>query len=441
MELGDLEGIRRKLDDLLYDFEDYMDVDGFDEERFTEIQSTAKSFALNVIDIIKRLKIDGLPITPPPRLTPFPPLPPLPPLSSLGALQPGSPPLAKTAINLPRPDRRRSKGRSPEVRSATPAQVQPILKETSSDMTKPRGASRLVSDHSKPWRTSSAISVDQLPPYSRQQQPAGSHEDEHNNILAEHGTVDAVIPEIDIVEELRRCSSPDILGEDRSHVRPVDSSSSRKTSQPSAIDMISAFPMPLTTTWASSQHPASAPLRPHPQRVREPMHSNVIAANDIVTYDTMDSHNSLRPTVSKSRAPTKREAENRLLPMHQKDGERASVNTGISRPSNNSSITSPLKEKLDGPLLLPAGNAEVPLPQAGHYHDGLMLAEDCETASMSIKSTAKFGAISSNTDCSLGSNSSLSLMKGFCDGAQSFRKGSHWHGVKKMSGYVAVRTR
>jgi hypothetical protein len=29
-------------------------------------------------------------------------------------------------------------------------------------------------------------------------------------------------------------------------------------------------------------------------------------------------------------------------------------------------------------------------------------------------------------------------MKGFCVGAQAFRQGGHWAGVKRSAGYVAV---
>ncbi|KAJ0115862.1 hypothetical protein J7T55_004031 [Diaporthe amygdali] len=77
-----IEEKRRKLDDLLYDFEDYAEPDTFEPERFTELQAATKSLAMDVIDIIKKMKLDT-PITPPyspPPPSKFPPLPPLPPL-------------------------------------------------------------------------------------------------------------------------------------------------------------------------------------------------------------------------------------------------------------------------------------------------------------------------------------------------------------------------
>lgn len=77
-----IEEKRRKLEDLLYDFEDYAEPDTFEPERFTELQAATKSLAMDVIDVIKKMKLDS-PITPPyspPSPSKFPPLPPLPPL-------------------------------------------------------------------------------------------------------------------------------------------------------------------------------------------------------------------------------------------------------------------------------------------------------------------------------------------------------------------------
>ncbi|KAL1853668.1 hypothetical protein Daus18300_011704 [Diaporthe australafricana] len=77
-----IEEKRRKLEDLLYDIEDYAEPSTFEPERFTELQAATKSLAMDVIDVIKKMKLDT-PITPPyspPSPSKFPPLPPLPPL-------------------------------------------------------------------------------------------------------------------------------------------------------------------------------------------------------------------------------------------------------------------------------------------------------------------------------------------------------------------------
>ncbi|ROT40447.1 hypothetical protein SODALDRAFT_321794 [Sodiomyces alkalinus F11] len=89
-EPGELTDKQRNLEALLYDFEDFIDADSFEAERFKELQAASKSLALAVIEAIRRLAVE----TPPtptsgrtPLLTPltpsmFPPLPPLPPLPS-----------------------------------------------------------------------------------------------------------------------------------------------------------------------------------------------------------------------------------------------------------------------------------------------------------------------------------------------------------------------
>lgn len=80
--LDNIEEKRRLLEDLLYDFEDYTDVDTFEVERFTEVQAATKFLALNVIDIIKKTKLEApvskSPAYSAPSSSKFPPLPPLP---------------------------------------------------------------------------------------------------------------------------------------------------------------------------------------------------------------------------------------------------------------------------------------------------------------------------------------------------------------------------
>lgn len=77
-----MEDKRRRLEDLLYDFEDYTEADTFEADRFTDLQAATKALALNVIDLIKKMKLDApespLPYSPP-ASSKFPPLPPLPP--------------------------------------------------------------------------------------------------------------------------------------------------------------------------------------------------------------------------------------------------------------------------------------------------------------------------------------------------------------------------
>lgn len=105
---------RRALDDLLYDFEDFIEVDTFDEAKCGELQAATKSLALAVIETIRRAKIEPSPVE---AKSPsvFPPLPPLPPLphsmtarpesrsSNLSSTQSVSRPSLKGKESWPRP--------------------------------------------------------------------------------------------------------------------------------------------------------------------------------------------------------------------------------------------------------------------------------------------------------------------------------------------------
>lgn len=75
-----IEERRKRLEDLLYDFEDYTEAATFESERFTELQAAAKALALVVMEVIKKTRFDTptLQMQAPPLPSKFPPLPPLP---------------------------------------------------------------------------------------------------------------------------------------------------------------------------------------------------------------------------------------------------------------------------------------------------------------------------------------------------------------------------
>ncbi|KAM0327441.1 hypothetical protein ACHAQA_005729 [Verticillium albo-atrum] len=73
---GEVKEKQRVLDGLLYDFEDFIEVDSFDEIKFKELQAAAKSLALTIMEAIRGMVIE--PTKELPRPTVFPPLPPLP---------------------------------------------------------------------------------------------------------------------------------------------------------------------------------------------------------------------------------------------------------------------------------------------------------------------------------------------------------------------------
>jgi hypothetical protein len=57
--LDGLTEMRRNLDLILYDFDDYIQLDTFDQDKFSQLQSTTKSFALLAIEVIRRIKIEA----------------------------------------------------------------------------------------------------------------------------------------------------------------------------------------------------------------------------------------------------------------------------------------------------------------------------------------------------------------------------------------------
>ncbi|RBQ96826.1 hypothetical protein VDGD_09086 [Verticillium dahliae] len=73
---GEVKDKQRALDGMLYDFEDYIEVDSFDEAKFKELQAAAKSLALTIMEAVRGMVIE--PTKELPRPTVFPPLPPLP---------------------------------------------------------------------------------------------------------------------------------------------------------------------------------------------------------------------------------------------------------------------------------------------------------------------------------------------------------------------------
>lgn len=65
---------QRQLEDVLYDIDDYIEVDTFDATKFSQLQAASKAFALSTIDNIRRLRIgEALPSP-----ASFPPLPAIP---------------------------------------------------------------------------------------------------------------------------------------------------------------------------------------------------------------------------------------------------------------------------------------------------------------------------------------------------------------------------
>jgi hypothetical protein len=60
--------------------------------------------------------------------------------------------------------------------------------------------------------------------------------------------------------------------------------------------------------------------------------------------------------------------------------------------------------------------------------------DDAATIQSDVPLTREFVR---EADCSIGPKSTFETMGGFCKGAELFRKGGHWQGIKQTGGYVA----
>ncbi|KAL2015336.1 hypothetical protein VTK56DRAFT_5780 [Thermocarpiscus australiensis] len=77
VQQASIENRRLQLEDILWDFDDVIQLDEFDQERYSALQAATKALALDIVETSRRLKLD---VSSPPPVPHggFPPLPPLP---------------------------------------------------------------------------------------------------------------------------------------------------------------------------------------------------------------------------------------------------------------------------------------------------------------------------------------------------------------------------
>jgi len=155
---GAIESKRRRMEDLLWDFDDVLTVQDFNQERYTALRAATKAFALELTEACKRFR----PCTPTspthfPTLTshpPFPPLPLTPPHrpDARHGLPPSSPPQSGRSVTVSE-DRRIHIGREQlevaEQRRAVESREASAAHESGSSK-EPHTSSWLLSDSSEP---------------------------------------------------------------------------------------------------------------------------------------------------------------------------------------------------------------------------------------------------------------------------------------------------
>ena len=434
----EIEDKRHKLEDLLYDFEDFVELEGFDEERFTQLQAAVKSLALFVLDTIKRLKLDGVPVSPPPKaVSAFPPLPPLPSavLLQAAAKSPSRSPILNHMSKPPlRPS---SRGRdTPNQDGAEhpprPQRMPSAVSNSSNDSRRrltPQGVSRRDTTIS---HASSHYSVDSLPPYSSEEVP-----------LVPHLSVFPLAVQGRIGDNQQPAHSQQAQAQAQAQPHPVDRTPAahRPAQRPgSTLDVL-----PVSSQGGSMNPPARPPKEPTSPDSTGPLEIPVFPISRTTAWVTGQSAVPASPRVSTRPLPIRES----VIPEGQAV---TSSPTVLALELNSSHFNHPRSPPAvlppDGGDRAPSRASVTPampppsLPSAAaELESGLMVSEDWKTVisdGTNAGSRALMSVSSGEPDCSIGPKSSLYQMKGFCEGAQAFKQGGHLQGVKKMQGYVAV---
>ncbi|KZL77971.1 SH3 domain-containing protein [Colletotrichum tofieldiae] len=376
---------RRVLEELLYDFEDFIEVGTFDSSKFAEVQAATRSFALDVLDSIKRMKIETkTPTTPVHAFPPLPPLPPLPTQSPKLSYQPGPAPPSRNG------------SQSTANFSLFPA----VARHPQRTGTR---SSHGSSDGVTLRRTSSIAK-------SAGSDPRSSHvylPSNQDTAMAANMTTGRERGE-------RRPSSPDVLGEETDKLRLITSQ------EPSH---------PWTSDWVEEQSSAPRPRRlvrgsiPENSAVTNHMPSD---STTIARFNRLGLENNSTPQSSvfdtTSPSTTNRTSVYSDSPTQSSSG-----------PSPKMPISEIRASSLAAIRFEPA--AAISFAPLGQFSDGLMLANEQAVSETSTQHLRPISTHTKEEDCSIGPKSSFHQFKGFCEGALSFRRGGYWNGLKQTMAY------
>ncbi|KAF6830948.1 sh3 domain containing protein [Colletotrichum musicola] len=396
----DLAEKRRLLEELLYDFEDFIDADTFDASKFAEVQAATKSFALDILDFIKRVKVENKTPTTPTPTHAFPPLPPLPPLP------PGAQPprLNSQSGPVPAPPSRSGSFGTTANFSLFPASGRPAKPPHAAHRSGARGMSGSSDSTTLRRAPSSAKSV-------------ASDARSSRHVILE-ATTAQVVPARR--EEARRPSSPDVLGDEgeqaRMHVvSPIESPG----------------PLPRTSDWVDEQISAPRPRRQ--MRDSIPENSAVTTTHALTTVD-----GAVLSRVNRIGLDSGTPQGSMFDPTSPSTTSRTSVysDSPVYSPANGLSpktrASDARSSSLSAMQLEPIMTGTMTAP--GQYSDGLMLANEQLVPEPSDRQVGSISIVSEE-DRQIGAKSSFHHVKGFCDGAQAFRRGGYWDGLKQTMTY------
>ncbi|KAI0133020.1 hypothetical protein BJ170DRAFT_651560 [Xylariales sp. AK1849] len=416
-ENDDLFASQRQLEDVLYDLDDFIELDNFDARKFAEVQAASKSFALCAIEIMKRLRIeDGLPESPTSSRSLFPPLPPLP----TGRVEP---------LMISRPSTRgENYGIGPMLVNSRHSKSLPQMGRASS------GSIRSSMGGAPPRRMSNRKSQKSLAPST------SSSDSQYSQQSSKLSNLWPVTPDT-ISKEIGspRPSTPEILSEEIENMQIMSEPNipQRAGNRPARVS-VSAIPW--TTAWVNEQL-ASTQHGPQPRTVLEDARARHVSADNPGSV-----HKKHRYTFSSSTGSSARSMPDPISPTS--TGNRTSVfsssyghmsylrkiaafPTGEYRRS--SLVPSPYESLSSSNLDIPSPLHESPeSPFSPDSAIGLDLKEDATSPpAIPAKASARTTASPSirpiwhscEENCTIGPNSTLRHLKGFCDGAHAFKTG------------------
>lgn len=378
---------RRILEDLLYDLDDFIEVDTFDVDKYSEVQAASKAFALSALEAIRRLKIDCHSSTLPPSSsnTVFPPLHPLP----SGRFESFSQPLTGQPV------------------ASSPASISMSRKDsqrTSSTHTSGRSASggghileRMITTKSHTPSTNSSGSVrssvssrrsDQSPLHPGPLQPARSkfNKDDRSSPVRGDGNGREISPsQAEIGPKMAHMSSTPRITE---WVREQLS-----TSLPSQTEAI----------------PESGIL-PHKHAGRRPATSR--SSRDTLVGSELPDYNPA--------APTSPGSTSYRTSVYSESSSHLSTAKGGFQVSFEQSKIPPLPPRFFN--VFPAPSPEIPPKNTSRLVGGVQAASRKCVVDMPAPELEQEPWYANRARCTIGIESSFKIMGGFCEGAFIFRE-------------------
>ncbi|KAM5343811.1 hypothetical protein ACJ41O_012348 [Fusarium nematophilum] len=367
----------RAIDILLYDFEDFIDLDTFDKAKFDDLQTATKDLAITLVERITRFTTEAALDSPPPsKFPPLPPLPPLPPVPNVPrpGSQMSSRPATSASPSFPVPNRvqrRPSQGKELDTRFDSRSAGRPARPVGYPASTSP------VSPTSLPFSNQSMVPEQENARYDYYR---NHHRQLSNSEILALGTERLDIRALTPPSSTTNSQSPfSYQSPPSSYLRDSGGYNYQESPPPS----LAADPTP--------EHEIS-PILEHPAASRNLSFAS--AGIDGRTSSFNDYHDS-------------RQYDYRGEPAEQ---YRASVATQGTGPSSRS-------DGSDGPALRP-----------GSISSGTTTRTADSASVKSGQSSRKV------TGCEIGPESSLSLLGGFCKGARAFVSGGPGRAIRKVGG-------